>query len=237
VRSPRHDPDPETEIKICEVCGVQRAPFGSRKHNELDEAFCTNIFGCPVGGLLLPTGEFALLPRGASRCPICEHTTLKPLAVRSFGDQLKSCIFCRTCFGSEDSWKRRRKDRTTPPELPAGFQAEPGEPCLLCGRRDHRAKDSKEIVVPQYDGAADERLETDDYRAVVSVGRALVQEMSEALVEASIFRLVNYDHDLLSRIAGALVGGTHDPVIRKILEGRTRHLVDHLHRQYGPDRQ
>ncbi|MEP7009451.1 MAG: hypothetical protein ABJC13_03935 [Acidobacteriota bacterium] len=238
VRSPLHDPDPETEIKICTVCGVRRSPFGIRKHSELDDSFCTNIFGCPVGGLLLPTGEFALLPRGASRCPICEHATLKPLAVRSFLARLEKCLFCHACFSSESLKKQRVKDSIIPPELPAGFQSAPAEPCLLCGRRDHRVKDSDEIVVPQYDGASDEWLESDDYRVLVVVGHALIQEvLDQSSVEASIFRLASYNHELLSRVTGVLVGGTHDPVVRKILEGRTRHLIESFQRQHGPERQ
>ena len=105
VRSPRHDPDPETEIKTCSVCGVRRVPFGSREHVDLEGSFCTNIFGCPAGGLLLTTGEFALLPRGASLCPICRHESLRPLSVSAFDDLREGCFFCRECFGERDSWK------------------------------------------------------------------------------------------------------------------------------------
>lgn len=246
--------DSATETRTCPSCNVRRAPFGRRRLSELQGTFCTNIYGCPVGGLLLSTGEFALLPPHASRCPLCEHATLKPLAVQSFAKLVERCWFCRHCFGSTGSTGHQWRDSAVA-ERPTPGEPQAVDPCVLCGRRDYRVKgrqqtgkDGERLAAAADDAAADEESATvavllydspaverslDDYRAMVAAARALVRRFSDAAAQAAIFQIANFERDALSRILGDWIGGTHDPVIRRILEARTRHLVVNLDRLYG----
>jgi hypothetical protein len=237
VRSPRHDPDPETEIKTCPVCGVRRVPFGSREHVDLEGSFCTNIFGCPAGGLLLTTGEFALLPRGASLCPICRHESLRPLSVSAFDDLREGCFFCRECFGERDSWKAGWRLPSFGRDLAASFQMPPVDTCPLCGRRDHLMKDGKVICVPRFDGGVPEEVAAEEYPGLLALGRAFIQEASDQNVERILFAPPSPSHRELSRWIEGLLVGTHLPAIRKILERRTRNLLEEYRREFGPERQ
>jgi len=119
----------------CPVCRVHRVPFGERPVGELGGSFCSNLYGCSAGGLLLASNEFALLGPDASRCQICKHPVLSPLDVKTFLYHINRCLFCSTCFGDVSSWSKGWAGHGAVERL-----AEVGEasdvPCPLCGRND-----------------------------------------------------------------------------------------------------
>jgi hypothetical protein len=235
VRSLRHDPDPETEVRTCPICGVRRAPFGSQRHTELTGTFCTNIFSCPVGGLLLATGELALLPQGTSLCPLCRHESLRPLPVRLFGGLIESCIFCRECFSATDSSKPGSAPSTGVSDGAITRQA-PADGCPLCARKDYRTNNSTVIIVPRFDAAQAEVLTTENYSGVLSLGRTLIEQASDEEAARILFSPPYPSEEELSQWIEWLLVGTHAPAIRKILERRTRHLLDEFRREFGVDR-
>lgn len=120
----------------CPVCRVRRYPFGERSLGDMRGKFCTNLYGCPIGGMLLSTDEFAILPEDCTLCPICRHEDLPPLDVRTFRRHLNSCLFCSTIFEKEPVWKSGWSASTRRlHDLGSGLNE--GHPCPICGRNDH----------------------------------------------------------------------------------------------------
>lgn len=143
-------PHPQTGAVDCPVCRVRRLPLGRVRWDDLEGSFCTNIYGCPAGGLMLRTGELALLPADASLCPICRHEKILPRPVRTFLHHLHRCLFCFEIFrealsGSGESWNTCSAPRRRAP------QYEHDDSCLLCGRHDDQLPGSG-FVVSHFEG-------------------------------------------------------------------------------------
>lgn len=145
TKSPKVQPDPKTGGKTCPVCGVTRIPFGERRVSEITGSFCTNLYGCPAGGFLLRTEEFAVLPANATLCPICRSEDFLPADVKTFTHLLNICWFCNTCFGSPVDWKKEWAALWNPnlEKVREASREETDPPCRLCGRNDQKVKEDQ----------------------------------------------------------------------------------------------
>ncbi len=232
-------PDPGTGGKRCSVCGVLRIPFGRAELSAVKGAFCANLYGCPAGGLLLRTGEFAVLPQDASLCPICRDAAFKPLDLRVFLHLMSRCLFCNNCLGSllleERVWSDREAGLLAVGRLqmPESLNA---QPCPLCARDDRPGEGETLAVihVPE-DGAGGGRVEVSasQYRRVVQLGRALIfaKEKGDAfgLTFATWFRLevsrVAEDPITVGRVGELLLRGTLRPEVHRALRGQLESLL------------
>jgi hypothetical protein len=137
-RAPVMARDAKTGGKTCPVCDTRRYQFGKQSLREIEGTFCTNLYGCPAGGLLLRTEEFAVLRPESSRCPVCKHESLKPLDLRTFIYLISQCVFCNSAFGIPSSWApgewARNWDVTT--DRLRSTPHRDYHPCPLCGRED-----------------------------------------------------------------------------------------------------
>ncbi len=145
TKSPKVSPDAKTGGKTCPVCRIMRIPFGERRVSEIAGSFCTNLYGCPAGGFLLKTEEFAVLPVGATLCPICGQEEFPPADVRTFTHLLNICWFCNTCFGSPDHWRKDWAEVWNPnlERVREASRTKDDPPCRLCGRNDQKVEEAK----------------------------------------------------------------------------------------------
>jgi hypothetical protein len=135
VRVPCVEPDAQG-ARRCPACGVRRLPFGDEALKDVEGRFCTNLYGCPAGGLLLRSDEFALLPADASLCPLCRDEHFRPLPVATFTYHVDHCQFCSTLYQSRTTWKASWGHE---PDLIGELGQVAGAPldtCVLCGRQD-----------------------------------------------------------------------------------------------------
>jgi hypothetical protein len=126
--------DSKSKAKLCPSCNVRRVPFGISLAAER-ASFCTNLYGCPAGGMLLATTELAFLPENARHCPICHDSDLRPLPVATFLYHMRRCVFCCGLFADRDSirgWAGCEMSWRGRPQVVAGRQG----PCPICGRND-----------------------------------------------------------------------------------------------------
>ena len=93
------------------------------------------------------------------------------------------------------------------------------------------------ISVPRFDGGVPEEVAAEEYPGLLALGRAFIQEASDENVERILFAPPSPSHRELSRWIESLLVGTHLPAIRKILERRTRNLLEGYRREFGPERQ
>ncbi len=138
VRVPCVQPDAQGGRR-CPSCGVRRVAFGDLALQQLEGAFCTNVYGCPAGGFLLRSDEFAVLAKDASRCPVCRDEAFPPLPVATFVYHVTHCLFCSTVYQSMSTWKEKWG---VPPDILGAIGETRGEPlddCVLCGRQDRMA--------------------------------------------------------------------------------------------------
>lgn len=122
--------------RLCPACGVRRLPFGDEALKDIEARFCTNLYGCPAGGLLLRTDEFALLPADTSLCPVCRDESFPPLPVITFAYHVEHCLFCSTLYQARATWKARWGQE---PDLIGELGQTTGPllaDCVLCGRQD-----------------------------------------------------------------------------------------------------
>lgn len=120
----------------CPACGVRRVSFGDLALAQVEGTFCTNIYGCPAGGFLLRTDEYAVLPGDATLCPVCRDAGFRPLDVRTFPYHVTHCLFCSTMYQPMAAW---RPGWGKPPDVLGDLVEPAGEgldDCALCGRRD-----------------------------------------------------------------------------------------------------
>ena len=225
------EPDPRTGAKACSVCGVQRIPFGEDGSLVIKGSFCTNIYGCPAGGLLLRTEELAVLPPDATLCPICREEAFPPLDLKTFRYLISRCLFCNNSLGPIPSWHHGWSGR--PEEfltldnlrIPDAFNS---EPCPLCGR-DDRPDGAESVQIPGDRGH--ERLlnvSVSQYLRIVQLGRALILDKEET----QSFRLTfdawfdpldadpREERMSVARIGELLLTGTLDAETHRILKKR-----------------
>jgi hypothetical protein len=163
--------------KTCSVCHTRRLPFGAKALDTVRGSFCTNLYGCPAGGLLLRTEEVALLPEDATLCPICRHASLLPRDVLTFRHLVQRCLFCGTCLGQLPAWPA---DTASPHSdlLQVDELKPPGEPntepCVLCGRDDRLEAAERPQVKVQA-----ETVPAAVYQRMVQLGRALALETND----------------------------------------------------------
>jgi hypothetical protein len=243
-KAPWVDPDPDTGAKTCPVCGTRRHPFGYQSLSEIEGMFCTNLYGCPAGGLLLSNQEFAVLRPDASRCPVCKHETLKPLDLRTFIYLISQCVFCNGVFGTPSSWTPRewgKQWEVTTDRLRLTPDRE-YHPCPLCGREDNPLKGNSENVSevemlidkPGEEAGSKEKLAAGLYARVVELGKILIFENDNKKASKKLYstwfdalHLAAPGESIRVEDAGDyLLQGTRKPEIHRILRSRLTALLD-----------
>ncbi|MES1245346.1 MAG: hypothetical protein ABUT39_27330 [Acidobacteriota bacterium] len=238
TRAPWTEPCPTTGRKTCPVCDTRRYAFGIQPLSEVEGMFCTNLYGCPAGGLLLKTDEFAVLREDASTCPVCRHPELKPLNLRTFVYLISQCVFCNAVFGSPPSWRPGWANqwdvtvdqvKSTPPR--------DYSPCPLCGREDTLDRDAREVEMlidkPGELTGVKEGLLTDLYARVAELGKILILENDDRSAARKMFKtwfnelnLLSHDSTITVERAGDhLLQGTRRPEVHKILRLRLDSLL------------
>jgi RNA polymerase subunit RPABC4/transcription elongation factor Spt4 len=239
TRAPFTAPCPDTGRKTCPVCETQRYQFGTQTLGSLEGAFCSNLYGCPAGGLLLKTKEFAVLREDASICPVCRHPDLKPFNLRTFVYLVSQCVFCSTVFGTPSSWRQDSPAKwdvtvdhvkSTPPR--------DYSPCPLCGREDTYPEGAQEVemLVDQPDAlaGAKEKMLPDLYARVAELGKIIILENDNQAAAkkwvSSWFNELNLisqgSHITVERVGEYLLQGTRKPEVHKILRARLVALLD-----------
>lgn len=252
-RSPVEHPQHKPQITFCPVCHTTRHPIGASATSSLEGTFCTNLYGCPAGGLLLASDEIAVLPQNASLCPVCRHEKLPPLAIVGFHYLLRRCLFCSTLFGLGSTgargWAREPVTQPSPDWL-----SNDSSQCSLCGRNDH-VRESKngapprvvsesiserqQVVAPEpRDG-----LVVPAYLRMVELARALALESdNDKKAFTGIMRLW-FDSTgeepsetggiKVRQLVAVLIQGTLNDEIRALLQGRLERFEDFWQRQLG----
>jgi hypothetical protein len=233
TRAPIAPADPYTGAKRCPLCYVVRVPFGRQLVSEFEGCFCTNIYGCPAGGLLLQSEEFAVLQPKAIHCPICNNSGLRPLDLRNFIPLISRCIFCSTCFGLSHSWYRGWSTSWDPKLLQSDETQPPAHPCPLCGRCDFldRMGLVKYISIDAKGQQQEVALQKWQYLRVVELGRAFILRRDDQSVFLNIFdswfRVAGtpVSHELenpltVGEVAGHLLKGTLLPTAYRFLSNR-----------------
>ncbi len=251
-RSPIEREPGRPQIAYCPVCYITRHPIGWTKLASLDASFCTNLYGCPAGGLLLRTDELALLPCNASICPVCRDPDLRPLSSTSFQYLLRQCLFCSTLFGFGANWSRGWSDqpinRLSKDWVPTGTES-----CRLCGRNDRVLESesrSQDVVVSEsisddgvLDPKIDEGIPVAAYLRVIELARSLTLEVDKD--EATFRRILRLWFDASGRepeeregmsvrkLVDTLVRGTLRDDVRLPLQGRVERFEAAWHRHLG----
>jgi hypothetical protein len=227
-RQARHKRAPRVEGnsitgKQCPVCETRRVPFGGTPLADLDGSFCTNIYGCKAGGLVLREEEFAVLKANASACPICRHPDLKPLDIKTFIYLISRCAFCHTLFGSVPTWKRGRPEEwnASLDNVRKAHHTSGHWHCTLCGRLNEAQAEGK----VGFDEA---------FLRVVELGRILVLEQDERRAFQKLFSVwfePSREHDPGSELDVAetmkeIVVGTQNDEISRVLRPRIEKLEE-----------
>lgn len=230
TRAPVVDPNREKDAKTCPVCRVRRVQFGT----EISGSYCTNVYGCAAGGLLLKSEEYAVLPVEATLCPVCRNEDLTPLDVSTFRFLLSHCLFCATCFGPGDSWTRGWSKAWSPSIESIAEISEPSiGPCHMCGRSDYR--DGEDVVYVHLDPQGTERtvrMRPDHYLRVAELGRLLILEQDDKMVFRHISQTwfgAGRSSDpagiTVGEVATRLLEGTQRKPTAQILQRRLEHFV------------
>jgi hypothetical protein len=184
TRAPVVEPDPETGKKTCPVCRVRRIPFGAIPLAEIVGSFCTNVYGCPAGGLLLKREEFAVLPSDVTLCPVCRNEELPPYDVRTFLYLRSRCLFCNTCFGGGTTWVRGWSTSWHPTIDRIGEVEKTDQTlCPLCGRNDSLDREKQVVMSGTIDNQgleATRSIPVDQYLRMAELGRILILEKDDA---------------------------------------------------------
>lgn len=180
-------------VKVCPVCQCKRAQLGKVELHELEDYFCSNAYGCPAGGLLLTTDEYALLPEDSTTCRICRHEHLAPYAAGTFTFQVSRCLFCSTVFQNQESsdsgWGPGRFDalqKVVPPKT-----GELKVPCALCGRLDRLNGESVDTTRLDLQGEPAESLKVPiaQYLKICEIGRLMMLLQDDSEVSRRSFRI------------------------------------------------
>jgi len=226
----------------CTVCGIFRYPVGHQSLVETDGAFCSNLYGCPAGGLITHQDEIVYWPPDADVCQVCRNADLPPLPTASFTQVVRQCLFCSALFGLASSRRvMLREDFDHVSELPHISATD--SPCVLCGRNDDRSSEDtvRSNFVDPWDFEAVEHSELgiDAYLRVVELGRALVL-FSESDNEATkhlyrqwvephspeVGRTIVSHGTKVADVVDYLIRGTLDPRVRKVLQKRLDGFID-----------
>lgn len=246
-KSLRTEIDPVTGGRTCSVCGVTRISFGERRISDLRGSFCTNIYGCPAGGLLLRTEEFAILPHDATLCPICRSADLPPADVRTFTHLLNSCWFCNTCFGAPDFWRRGWSTAGNPnlEKVREALRTTADPPCRLCGRNDQRVDvearkgdggPDSDIHIQSFSIDTEGRTQTNvlsesEYIRVAELGRILILEPDDVAAFGKAFdawfssAFKSQGRITVRQVVDELLAGTLYPVQHRILQRRLERFL------------
>lgn len=236
-KAPRVEPCPDSGRKTCAVCDTRRYPFGRQALSEIEGMFCTNLYGCPAGGLLLKTQEFAVLRPEASLCPVCKHPDLKPLDIRTFIYLISQCVFCHSLFGTPTHWDHKWADKldiTT--DRVTHTPKREYSPCPLCGREDEFPDGASEVellVDEPGKPAIRKNLSPGLYARVVELGKILVLENEDRQASKNLFaswfdplHLGSSEAIRVEEANSYLLQGTRKPEIHKILRNRTTALLE-----------
>lgn len=189
--------DPSNQAETCPLCSVTRIPFSRLPLGRTEGAFCTNLYGCPAGGLLLASEHFAVLAEDSVLCPVCRHPRLTPAPVVVFPDLVSRCLACNTMFGKESSWTRGwAGGLASIPSL--GTPSGDSGACKLCGRNDQVVplsgggqrvvSSSVSELALRSDGEEGLSLEPWAYLRAMELARALALLEDDAAVAKRIFR-------------------------------------------------
>jgi hypothetical protein len=237
TKAPKVEPCKDTGRRTCPVCDTRRYPFGMQALSEIEGMFCTNLYGCPAGGLLLKTQEFAVLRPEATLCPICKHPDLKPLDIRTFIYLITQCVFCNAVFGTPTHWDDKwgtRLDVTT--DLVMQTPKRDYSPCPLCGREDEYppgAGNVQILVDEPGKPATAKMLSPGLYARVVELGKILILENDPVRASKSLFsswfdplHLGTGEAIRVEEANAYLLQGTRKSEIHKILRARTMALLE-----------
>lgn len=236
VRSPVERDDDQPQRVHCPVCLVDRFPVGWTVLEDLPRSFCTNLYGCPAGGMLLSSDELAVLPANPSGCPVCEHPELTPKSVAAFRHHVSHCLFCSTLFAIDGVWSRGWNEESLE-RLPEVSPEHGKTRCLLCGRKDRKHEgENGELHVRSESlklGADDlltRGVEVGAYLRVVELARCFVLDTEDDdAAFRSVFKLwfdpsgtdaeAEQSHSV-RELVEVLVGGTLEPGVRGMLQRR-----------------
>jgi uncharacterized protein YbaR (Trm112 family) len=71
------------------------SPCGAVSKADHDDRFCSNLFGCPLGGRL----NEVTLPSHVRPCPVCKERSLGLLLAETRKERVLDCPFCSRLFG------------------------------------------------------------------------------------------------------------------------------------------
>jgi len=246
TRSPRFPENGAADGKVCPVCRIRRVAFGEKKLSQLKGSFCTNIYGCPAGGLLLAKGEFAVLPENASRCPVCEHETLLPLGIEAFSYQLQRCLFCSTAFGRASAWAKGWLKGDYALRALGDVMGAEEIACPICGRSDLLDQEGQVCFHSMDDGAGNGEekfisLSQSRYLHMCELGRILILFKDDAAAFSETFSLW-FDPAVkpiegswtVGEILDPLLAGTYKQTLRLSLQKRLDHFLEGWKRRLGP---
>ncbi len=237
-KAPKLEPRGIVRGKTCPVCLVRRIPFGEATLSELKGSFCTNLYGCPAGGLLLQSGEFALLPEKTSLCPVCRDESILPLAVEALAYRLRRCLFCSTCFGPASTWAKGWLGGSAHLDKLGQVLEQEQSECPLCGRHDYLHEKSGRIwsaSIGQKESIRDPEAESDESKGlsighflrVCELGRALILNYEDDAAFKATFPLW-YEPEsaqgegfiTVGKVVDHLINGTLRPELRQVLQRR-----------------
>lgn len=161
----------------CSLCHAMRHPIGHVPVLEMAGSFCTNIYGCPAGGMLTRHDEAILWSSETRICPICRSRSLAPKPARTFAHLVRRCLFCSSIFGLDSSWRTRLTDGID--HISEMADVAPSEtPCTLCGRNDHRAEDGTiqvQVMDPwAMDAHSRPGIDENEYLHIAELAHALI---------------------------------------------------------------
>lgn len=189
TRGPMVESESTPRHRTCQSCKVRLVRLDNPiQLDELSGHFCPNIYGCPAGGLLVKSGEVAILGSGGSLCPICSDVAFPLVDVRMFRQHFAcDCLFCRNVFDQIFS-SRLPWQKPIGEERPLVQVARKSmESCLLCGRRDVVEHGKVRVGGSKSAGEYNLSISLGGYGRVVELARALVLLDSDEEVIEDMF--------------------------------------------------
>ncbi len=89
----------------CDRCGTRQLRLRHRPSlQDLDGNVCSNLYGCPAGGLLVSPEIAVLLPPGCIVCPVCHDVDRPPVDLLAFLGDVRRCASCIAAMGDPREW-------------------------------------------------------------------------------------------------------------------------------------
>lgn len=226
----------------CVVCGILRYPVGHCSLVETDGAFCTNLYGCPAGGMLTSPDQVVYWPTDTPRCLVCKESELRPLPVTSFPHLVRRCLFCSAIFGIDHTWQIKLEEEFGQiSRLPRVAASD--APCVLCGRNDDHTEEAfiRSNSVGPWGREAEERrrIPLSTYLRMEELGQALMlftdnnRQAARHLYDrwfatghSSMSRVEPDEGVKVATVIQHLLEGTLNREVRRVLRQRLDGLMD-----------